>query len=132
MNDDQDHIVHPIEGMGFSSLTNLEIMCCVHPVLFFLVMLKKFNPSLNSLKMKSFRRTKKISSLAFALIIQCFTVLFKLIIFKLIRLKFNLFNVTNMLCALSCLSSSVAKVTALVSFILLMKSLESFSDTSLV
>ena len=52
------------------------------------------------------------------------------VLLKLVGFRFNLYNTTDLLCALSCLSSSVAKVTALVSFILLMKSLESFSDTS--
>ena len=37
--------------------------------------------------------------------------------------------VNDLLCASSCLSSSVAKVTSTVSFILLIKSLESFSNT---
>ena len=48
-----------------------------------LVMLKKLKLSLKRLKIKSLRKTKKHQfPLAFALIIQCFIVLLKLIIFK--------------------------------------------------
>ena len=48
-----------------------------------LVMLKKFKLSLKRLKTKSLRKTQKHQfPLAFALIIQCFIVLLKLIIFK--------------------------------------------------
>ena len=72
-----------------------------------------------------------MNSLTFALIIQCTIVILKFIVVKLLRLRFNLFNITDLLCALSSLSSSVAKVTATVSFMSLIKSLGSFSDTSL-
>ena len=55
----------------------------------------------------------------------------------LIIIKFWFFKlkaywfVNDLLCALSCLSSSVGKVTSTVSFILLIQSLELFSNTSL-
>ena len=114
----------------FSFLMNSDHVCFKSKNLMF-VMLKKLKPSLKGLKMKSFRRTKRISSLIFALIIQYFLVPLKVIIFKLPRLRFNLFNITDLLCDLSCLLSSVAKETATVSFISLIKSLEFFSDASL-
>jgi hypothetical protein len=48
------------------------------------------------------RRTNIISFLAFAMIIQCFIVLLKLIFFKPIRPRVKIFNITDLLCALSC------------------------------